>query len=383
MRGLRKERSGYRGLRPGVLIPGLLAALAVSAALAGCSARSPGPAAGSAQGSAPGTAAGAAWLQLQSGSFQPVTDPGAAASVARRPWTVQSRVADMAFFDGILYCGVNGSGLAAMTRDAAGKISFDYHPDPLIFGHRTITTLVPRQGTLAVHVYFNALLNDARQQDLSLGGISLVSYSPQKSDYSFLIPPFQRMNPDWEAVGFATESENSFDLEWKYTDASETRFQYTRFHADTKVEEPADRDTFLSALGVPAIEGPSVPSNLASFFASCRSEMPALSPGASLQFSLRSRESPVRRNYRSRKESETAVAVPMFEEEGGLLALLPDGRVLSAGSGGTPRALALPRMPAGFHYTDFVKWGASLIVSWEEISFTDVGRAGLLVYPFS
>jgi hypothetical protein len=83
----------------------------------------------------------------------------------------------MAFFDGILYCGVNGSGLAAMTRDAAGKISFDYHPDPLIFGHRTITTLVPRQGTLAVHVYFNALLNDARQQDLSLGGISLVSYS--------------------------------------------------------------------------------------------------------------------------------------------------------------------------------------------------------------
>jgi hypothetical protein len=303
--------------------------------------------------------------------------------VTRRPWTVQSRVADMAFLEGTLYCGLNGAGLAAVVRDAAGKISFDYHPDPLIFGHRTISTLVPRQGTLAVHLYFNALLNDARQQDLSLGGISLVSYSPRKSDYSFLIPPFQRMNPDWEAVGFAPESENSFDLEWKYTDASETRFQYTRFHADTKAEEPADRDTFLSALGVPAIAGPSVPSTLASFFASCLAEMPALSPGASIQFSLRSPESPVRRNYRSRKESETAVSIPMFEEKGRLFALLPDGRVLSTEPGGSPQSLMLPRLPQGVRYTDFVKWGASLVVSWEEISFTDVGSAGLLVYPLS
>ena len=374
MRGLRKERSGYRGLRPGVLILGLLAVLA------GCSGRGTGPAAGAAMSPA---ANGASWLQLQSGAFQPVADPSGAAPVARRPWTVQSRVADMAFLDGALYFGVNGSGLATIGRDSTGKITFDYHSDSLIFEHRTITTLVPRQGSLAIHIYFNALLNDARQQDLTLSGISLVSYSPRQSDYSFLIPPFQRLNPDWEAVGFATESENSFDFEWKYTDASETRFQYTRYHADTKAEEPADRDTFLAALGVPAIEGPSVPSTLASFFASCRAELPALAQGASLQFSLRSRASPVRRNYRSQKESETAVAVPMFEEEGKLLALLPDGRVVSTETGSAPRTLALPRLPRGFYYTDLVKWGSSLVIPWEEISFTDVGRAGILVYPLS
>jgi hypothetical protein len=287
----------------------------------------------------------------------------------------------MAFLDGTLYCGVNGSGLAAIGRDSAGKIAFEYHSDALIFGHRTITTLIPRQGSIAIHLYFNALLNDARPQDLSISGISLVSFMPQKSDYSFLIPPFQRANPDWEAVGFATESENSFDFEWKYTDASETRFRYTRYHADTKAEEPADRDAYLAALGVPAIEGPAVPSTLVSFFASCRGEMPPLPPGASLQFSLRSRESPVTRNYRSRKESETAVAVPMFEEDGKLFALLPDGRILSAESGSAPRGIALPRLPQGFHYTDLVKWGRSLVIPWEEIDFTDVGRAGILVYP--
>jgi hypothetical protein len=289
----------------------------------------------------------------------------------------------MAFLDGTLYLGINGQGLAAVARDAAGKISFVYHSDPLIFGHRTVTTLVPRQGSLVVHLYFNALLNDARQQDLSLDGISLVSWEPRQSDYAFLIPPFQRANPDWEAVGFAPESENSFDMQWKFTDTSETRFQYTRFHADTRAEEPLDRATFLSALGVPAIDGPSVPSTLASFFASCLSRMPALGPGASVQFPLRSRENPLRRSYRSRKESETAVVVPVFEEEGRLLGLLPDGRVLAAGPGGTAKSATLPRLPAGFRYVDFVKWGTSLVVSWEEDAFTDVGRAGLLLYPFS
>jgi hypothetical protein len=289
----------------------------------------------------------------------------------------------MAFLDGTLYCGINGSGLAAIRLDSAGRIVYEYHSDPLIFGHRTITTIIPRQESLAIHLYFNALLNDARPQDLSLSGISLVSYTPRLTDYAFLIPPFQRLNPTWEAVGIATESENSFDFEWKYTDASETRFQYTRYHADTKAEEPANRDTYLAALGVPAIDGPSVPMALATFFASCRSMMPTLSKGASLQFSLQSREIPVRRNYRSHRESEAAVNIPIFEEEGKLIALLPDGRIVSAELDHSLRTIQLPRLPQSFRYTEFVKWGPSLVVCWEEVFFTDVGRAGILFYPFS
>jgi hypothetical protein len=361
VRGLREGLTRHRGFRPGVLILGLLAAIA------GCSGRAPGP------------AEGVSWLQLQSGAFQPVKNPASARPVARQPWTVQSRVADLAFLGDSLYCAVNGSGLAAIDRDSSGTIQFSYHADPLIFGHRTITTLVPRQGSLAIHLYFNALLNDARQQDLSIAGISLVSYVPRQTDYAFLIPPFQRKNPDWEAVGFATESENSFDFEWKYTDASETRFAYTRFHADTSAEEPADRATYLAALGVPAIGGPDVPSTLAAFFSTCLAEMPSLSAGASIQFSLRSKENPVKRSYRSLKDSESAIAIPLFEEQGSLFALLPDGRVLIAEHASPPQSRALPRLPPGFRYTDFVKWGSSLVVAWEEISFTDVGRAGLLV----
>jgi hypothetical protein len=387
MPGLRKSGARHRGVRPGLLtaglsiagplsaglqIAGLRIALLLGAALtlfSGCWSPPPAAPVGS-------------WFQLQGGAFQPVTDPGAARPVPRAPWTVQSRVADMAFLGDELYCGVNGSGLAALGRDPAGGLHFTDHSDPLIFAHRTITTIVPREGGLTVHLYYNAMLNDVLPPQLSLAGISLVAFAPKVDDYSFLVPPFQRKNPDWEAVGFAPESQNSFDFEWKFTDASETRFQYTRFHADTRSEESEDRDTFLAALGVPSIDGPSVPVTLAAFFAACRAELPPLAPGASLVFSLRSHESPIKRSYRSRKESESASVVPVFEEQGTLLALLPDRRVISAASGEKPNSVRLPRLPQGFQYTDLVKWGGSLVIPWEEVSFTDVARAGILVYSW-
>ncbi len=383
MRGLRKDGSAPRGIRPGLLVRRrLLAAVAVTAAfaavvtLAGCTGR-----ASAASRSAPSPSAAGLWLQLQQGTFQPVADPGAARPVPRAPWTVQSRVADLAYLGGDLYAGINGSGLAVFGRDPDGTPQFTYHADSMIFGHRTITTLVPRSGALTVHLYYNALLNDTLRQDLSLAGISLVTFAPKLNDYSFLVPPFQRKNPDWEAVGFAPESENSFDFEWKFTDASETRFQYTRFHADTRAEEPESRDTFLSALGVPSIDGPSVPAALAQFFAACRGELPPLPPGASLAFSLRSRESPIKRSYRSQKESQSATVIPVYEEQGKLIGLLPDRRLLRLAPGGTPRAIGLPDLPKGFQYTDVVKWGEFLVLPWEEASFTDVSRAGILIYP--
>ncbi len=291
----------------------------------------------------------------------------------------------MAFLGDTLYCALNGTGLASVSLDAAGTGVFAYFPDALIFGHRTVTTMVPRQGTLAVHLYYNILLNDARPQELALGGISLVTFLPGQSNYSFLVPPFQRKNPDWEAVGFAAESENRFDMGWKFTDAAETRFAYTRFHADTRAEEPVTRDTFLSALGVPSITGSGVPADLAAFFEACRARIPGVDADTSLQFSLRSRESPVRRNYRSRPESDAAVTVPVFEQAGQRSALLPDGTVLStAASGGTTGAagtsiVKLPALPAGYRYTDLVRAGTVLIVPWEETAFTDVRRAGILL----
>jgi hypothetical protein len=383
MHRVRKDRSSYRRLRARVLAA-LLAAAGALAALASCA------------GAKPAAPARASWFQLQAGVFQPIAGPGSSPSVSELPWTIQFRVADIAFLGDALYCAVNGAGLAAIGFDTAGAPVFAYYADPLIFAHRTITTLVPRDGTLAVHLYFNALLNDARQRDLPISGISIVSFLPAQSDFSFLIPPFQKRNPDWEAVGFAPESENQFDFEWKYTDAAETRFAYTRYRADTQAEEGASREAYLAALGVPSISGARVPPDLGEFFEMCRKSMPKLADDASLQFTLRSRKNPVRRTYRSQPVSDSAVVIPVFEEEGTRLALIPSGRVIASAASSASRYPAdsvasrypadsvrpidLPGLPRAFRYTDFVKEGDFLIVAWEETSFTNVGRAGLLLY---
>ena len=365
MHRVRKDRDSHRRLRTRVLAAPL-AAVAVLAGLVCCAAGKPG---------AP---ARASWFQLQAGVFQPVAGPAAAPAAAELPWTIQSRVADMAFLGDTLYCALNGTGLAAIGLDPAGTPVFAYHADPLIFAHRTITTLVPRQGTLAVHVYFNALLNDAQQRELPISGISIVTYLPSHTDFSFLIPPFQKKNTDWEAVGFAAESESQFDFEWKYTNDAETRFAYTRFNADTQAEEVTSRETYLASLGVPSISGAQVPADLGAFFEMCRKTIPNLAAGASLQFALRSRENPVRRSYRSQPVSDSAVTIPVFEEQGARLALIPGGRVVSSAAAARP--IDLPGLPRGFRYTDFVKEGDLLVVAWEEAAFTNVGRAGLLLY---
>jgi hypothetical protein len=371
---LRKAGKAHRGFRPGVLAPAAAAtaaALLAALALAGCTARPTSPAAASLPG--------AAWFQAAAATFNPIPSPAAASPVPARPWTVQSRVADMAFLGDTLYLALNGSGLATLALDASGTPTFTYHADQMIFAHRTITTLVPRQNTMAVHLYFNALLNDVKVEDLTLAGISLVSFLPDQSQYAFLVPPFQRKNADWEAAGFAAESENSFDMEWKYAGASETRFAYTRFHADTRAEETVSRDVYQAALGVPAVTGAAVSADLASFFEACRAHIPSLDAATALQFSLRLRESPVRRNYRSRPEAEEAVQVPVYEEKGERTALLPNGTLLIAAPGVNPRVVTLPALPPGSRYTDVVRTAGRWVVAWESVSFTDVGAAGLLI----
>jgi hypothetical protein len=139
------------------------------------------------------------------------------------------------------------------------------------------------------------------------------------------------------------------------------------------------RDTFLAALGVPSISGSAVPADLAGFFEACRKRIPGLTADTVLQFSLRSRESPVRRSYRSQPQSDSAVTVPVFEQGGSRWALLPDGTVLSSPAGGGSAAIRLPDLPPGFRYTDLVRVGTTMVVPWEEARFTDVGRAGILV----
>ncbi len=54
---------------------------------------------------------------------------------------------------------------------------------------------------------------------------------------------------------------------------------------------------------------------------------------------------------------------------------LPEKHILRSGK---PVAIKLPKLPAGFVYSDFVISGTTLYAAWEETSFYKTGRAGFL-----
>jgi hypothetical protein len=370
MRRLRQDRSSPGHLRARVLAGSFLALAAAGLVLTLGSCARRESAAGRAR---------AAWYELASTVFQSVGAADAAPQVPALPWTVQSRVTDMAYLGSTLYLAVNGAGVAGVEANAAGQLIFSYHYEAPIFAHRTITTLIPRFGDLLIHLYYNALLNDAKPQDLVLRGISLVSFLPGQKAFAFIIPPYQKKNPSWEAVGFAPLSENEFDFEWKFMDSAETDFVYTRYRADLQLEAGSNRDAYMAALGTPSLSGPGVPPAYSAFFQECRSRIQGLAAGAALHFKVRSRSFSVQKYFRSGAEEDSILLIHVLDDDGVLSALLPGGQVLEQPSGGPARTFSLPALPAGFRYTDFVKMGELLIASWEETTqFTQVGRAGIV-----
>jgi hypothetical protein len=367
---VREESDTDRGVRAGVL-----KTLAVLAAVAIVSC---GQNDGKPQGAARAAAdPRAAWYQLQSGSFQRIGGIGEAVRTPLRPWTVQARVTDEAFAGDTLYCAVNGYGIAAWDPGSQ-QPAFHYFYDTLIFPYRTLTAIVPRRGEITAHLYFNQMLNTVKPADLTLRGFNLVSLVPSASDFKFIIPPYQEGNPEWEAVGFMPVSDEEFLLEWKLSGGSETRFAYTRYQPGVGRESPISREAYIGAFKLST--GSGVSESEASLFRASRDSLSGVSSDAAVHFSIRSRESPVRKIFRSGEGITTLVVIPIFEEGAQSYALLPGGKVLHRAGDGSVKTVTLPPLPSGYRYTDLVKFGGLLLLPWEEARFTDVGPAGVLVY---
>jgi hypothetical protein len=320
----------------------------------------------------------AAWYQISEGKFIPIASITAAAQVLPQPWTVQTRISDSVFMANTVVMAVNGYGLAAV--DLRGnQPAFAYFFDSTIFAHRTVTTLVRTASGVTAHLYFNQMLNTVGRPDLKIGGICLVGFLPGSGEYVFIMPPFQKRNPEWEAVGFVAASASDYFFEWKQWGETETRFGYTRFNPDAGTESSIDRETYIGAYKLSAGAAPGGAALRTALFSMVRSE---LNPGesAAIHFTLRSRADAVKRVFRSGEGVTSITTVPVWEEKGLALALMPEGRILSTADGTAFTSIALPQLPQGFRYTDLVRSEGALILPWEQTLFTDVRAAGFLLF---
>jgi len=318
------------------------------------------------------------WYQIQEGAFVRIPRIADAEQVLPQPWTIQSRIADAAFIGNAVVFAVNGSGLAALNLEG-NEPAFASFYDSLIFAHRTTTSIVRTRTGATVHVYFNQMLNTVGRSALAMSGISLVGFLTDSGEYTFIIPAFQRRNTDWEAVGFVAAGVNDYFFEWKQSGETETRFGYTRYNPDTGAETAVARGVYIDAYRLSAAAAPGSGELRSALFAQCRREL-APGPSVGVHFSLRSREDVVRRTFRTGEGVSSITTIPVWEEKGLALALLPGGRVLRTSDGAAFDSFNLPPLPEGFRYIDLLKTAGALILPWEQVLFTQVRAAGILVY---
>jgi hypothetical protein len=322
----------------------------------------------------------ARFFQLAEGIFDRVAGPAGFTRRSVRPWTVQERIADLAFLDGTLWLAVNGHGLASVA--SGDPPSFAARYDDWLFPNRTVTTLVPRDGSLLCHLYYNATLNTTARKNLKAEGISFLAFDTGIDDYVVFLPPFQRRNPAWEAVGAAPLANGEFLVEWKLA-SDETSFAWTRFVPDTRAEGPSTREAYQQALAYSPADGIDVSRGVRLLFDACLGELAAKgvrpNDAVSVLFVVREAGRALKRTFRS-GTGETFVTVRVFLEAAAGRALLPGGTVISLAADGAKVTLVLPALPPAYGYTDLVRSGEHLVVPWEEVRFPDVGAAGILFY---
>ena len=331
------------------------------------------------------------WFILRQGHFESAEAPST--SIRPRPWTVQSRVAALSALEHKVFLAVNGLGIVALDITSLSDPHFEYFYDPLIFQNRTITSLFSDKKTLICHLYFNTLLNTVQQQDLKIQGISLIKLFPGEGIYRFIIPPFQRQNPEWESVSFLLRNQDEFLFEWKHSSPEETLFNYTRLNYREQKEDSVDRLLFQKSFAFQGVNDLKEPSRLALVMKRAIKKLIPAEQGnksTALHFLLKEENSGVIRRYEYYPPGFSSARYPelytinLIKQGEDFIALLPEGTLLKTGPGGKDiETVKLPPIPENIIFTDFYIEGNFLVAAWEEVHFINVGAAGIFILDIS
>ncbi len=331
------------------------------------------------------------WFILRQGHFESTEAPST--SIPPQPWTVQSRVAALNALEHKVFLAVNGWGIVSLDITSLSDPHFEYFYDPLIFQNRTITSLFPDKKTLFCHLYFNTLLNTVQQEDLKIQGISLIKLFPGEGIYRFIIPPFQRQNPEWESVSFLLRDQDEFLFEWKHSSPEETLFHYTLLNYREQKEESIDRLLYQDSFAFQRVNDLKEPSRLVLVIERAIKTLILTEQGnksTALHFLLKEGNSGVRKRYEYYPPGFSSVRHPelytinLIKQGEDFIALLPQGTLLRTGPGGKNiKTLNLPPTPEDIIFTDFYIEDNFLVAAWEEVHFINVGAAGIFISDIS
>lgn len=351
-----------------------------------------------------------AWYYLTNTSFQKIDLPQHAPAVLEKPWTETVRISSAASVPSGMDSGeytafavVNKAGILACSESSA-----HLYCDTSIFTSETADTLVFSEGTPVFYLYQSTFFNSAAQSIVSTEVASQAvasavnTQSSSVATVSLSRPFLVEFNP-LSKICFPLVSYSNINL----TDNDQITgyFWNGKTWACSAKKMHSDRVEFSYFYWQPLVAlttlSPAITSNQLSFsplseqkyrdlnmpllFRDAPAELKSLLATIPSEFCFyvtwrdNSGTSPISYYQEGNDRSPINAHALLAAKAGYTAALFEDGTTyLKRNSDGKVIAFRLPRLPAGYTYSDFAIAGNTLYAAWEESNFYKTGRAGFL-----
>ncbi len=299
-------------------------------------------------------------------------------------WTVQERVSDIAFDSGKILFAINGYGIAFTDTNKAGD-GFHYFFDKELFSGKTITTIIPFGDDACCHFYFNSSLSANELSHNADDRANFVFFPVQDvmDRFTRYTLPFERVNQEFEAVGFIPVTKVHWVIEWK-SSGNQTKFDYTKYDMAGRAEEKITRDEFRRAYDFKDISGIGIAEELKLISLAAAAGAGRAEGTTTYHYLLKVKETNLCERYALRAGLDPSdsdfeiVNIPMFRDERGIYAISgEDALLFIAYDSDIVRKTELPMLPSMYEYTELFVHGSDAYLPWEESIFYKTGNAGL------
>jgi hypothetical protein len=326
---------------------------------------------------------------LQNGSFLQIENVKYDEQIKPLPWPHQIRITDMYSIGHTLFLLINRRGVAAMTETSEGSFDFTYFYETDLFDKRTSTIFIPYKNSLVCHVYEDDFLRMEEYLRSHLDAETFIEFACQGPDLGRMkriTPPWQQLNQRWQAVVVNPLNDHTVAIEWKHRAKDRIQFVYSCFDFDNGSEKQQTREWFLDTYKfTPAFES-GIDNRYTLLFKACINSLHFNAEDYLIHFVVT--DSSSKRSERfffqtpeyKHNPDSSYLSLPVVKQEDLLYALLPDEKVmLLEQESNLIQEIVLPVLTTPFKYTNIIVFKGFICASWEDISFTCVGAAGLTV----
>ena len=285
------------------------------------------------------------------------------------PWTSQVRVSDYAVADGVLYMGVNSSGILKLTINEPCLTSFDFVENSSIFSGRTLKKLFLADGRLYCHLYRDTFFSELSSDEL-MPPLIWMNLGDNNFKYDFMK---EKDLSEWEVVDLYSSSGMWFSA-WKYSDADLCSFRYFTHDISGNNMAEIDENTFQTGIPIIGLDnetGSDNPLRRIYSFTDRNSIVDIVVKEEDIS------PDKVYRFYPEGEDPDGYKEIPVYRQSGEYY-FICNNKILCLESDNIFNYRLSP-LPSGYTYTGICSSERYLFLFWEYKSFFKTGKAGFSI----